>query len=153
MRIDRRSLLKLVPAFLLDMPRNSVLALVQGRKRARELGIHIGRMQPGHFNAITDVPGVKVGHSTIIRGSGPLKIGEGPVRTGVTVVVPHDNIFQEYLPFGFHIQNGNGEVTGLTQAKSLGVLGSPICLTNTSSVGMVYDAMQSQLPQQTKLVP
>ena len=104
-------------------------------------------MEPGPWNAVTDVPGVRVGHSTIIRGSGPLHVGIGPVRTGVTVIWPHSRIFQEYLPFGFHIQNGNGEVTGLTQAASLGVIGSPICFTNTSSVGMVYDALLSRFPR------
>src|SRR5262249_23708627 len=122
MRIDRRSLFKLLPAAYLKLRPASILLTVQGRKRARELGIRIGLMQPGKWNAITDVPGVRVGHTTILRGSGKLKVGEGPVRTGVTMVWPHDQIFTEYLPFGFHILNGNGEVSGLTQASALGVL-------------------------------
>ncbi len=65
-------------------------AATPGSLRARELGIQIGRMEPGPLNAITDVAGVRVGHTTLIAGDGPLRRGEGPVRTGVTVVVPHD---------------------------------------------------------------
>lgn len=147
MKFRRREFLKLLPSALLSPAAGGVVLPFQKRQRPRELGIRIGHMEPGRYNAITDVPGVRVGHSTIIRGSGPLKVGEGPIRTGVTVVIPHDRIFDEYLPLGFHILNGNGEVTGLTQAASLGVLAAPICLTNTSSIGMVYDAMQSQFPQ------
>lgn len=148
MKSDRREFLKLLASTVM-LPEFPAAAAIpfQKRHRARELGIRIGQMQPGGWNAITDVPGVRVGHSTLVRGSGVMKVGEGPVRTGVTVVWPHDEIFQEYLPFGFHILNGNGEVTGLTQASSLGILTAPLCLTNTSSVGMVYDAMLSQIPQ------
>lgn len=146
--MDRRTLLKLLPLSLLSSYAGGspVVPFRPRRARARELGIHIGTMQPGRWNAITDVPGVKVGQTTLIRGAGPLKVGEGPVRTGVTVVVPHDRIYDEYIHFGFHILNGNGEVTGLTQAANCGILASPICTTNTSSVGMVYDAMLSQFP-------
>src|SRR5688572_31757692 len=121
MRFDRRTLFKLLPASLVQYKVPSVT----GRRRARELGVRIGSMQPGKWNAITDVPGVRVGHSTLIQGKS--------IRTGVTVVWPHDKIFEEYIPFGSHILNGNGEVSGLTQGSALGVLGSPICLTNTSS--------------------
>lgn len=147
-KIDRRSLLKLLPATLVQFKQaQQTIPFISGRKRARDCGIHIGLMQPGKSNAITDVPGVKVGHCTLIRGSGPLRVGIGPVRTGVTVVLPHQNIFQEFLPCGFHVLNGNGEVTGLDQIASLGVLGSPICLTNTASIGMVYDAILPLLPK------
>lgn len=146
-KIRRREFLKLLPSSLLLPAAGGVVVPFGKRRRARDFGIHIGLLEPGKFNAITDVPGVRVGQSTIIRGSGPLKVGQGPVRTGVTVIIPHERIFQEYLPFGFHILNGNGEVTGLTQAASLGILSAPLCLTNTSSVGMVYDAMLSQIPQ------
>ena len=135
--MDRRTLLKLFPASLLGFSKGEVIPFRTGRKRAREFGIRIGSMQPGKWNAITDVPGVRVGHSTLIEGKS--------VRTGVTVVWPHDKIFEEYIPFGYHILNGNGEVSGLNQASSLGILASPICLTNTSSVGMVYDALLSQM--------
>ena len=140
MRFDRRTLFKLLPATFVGQ----VIPFPGGRKRARELGIRIGGMQPAKWNAITDVPGVRVGHSTLIKGTS--------VRTGVTVIWPHDAIFTEYVPFGYHILNGNGEVTGLTQADSLGIIGSPICLTNTSSVGMVYDAVLSQMPDE-QIVP
>jgi D-aminopeptidase len=156
MRMDRRTLLKLLPISLLSSYAGgtSVVPFHARRARARELGIRIGTMQPGRWNAITDVPGVKVGQTTLIRGNGPLKVGEGPVRTGVTVVVPHERIYDEYIHFGFHILNGNGEVTGLTQAANFGILASPICTTNTSSVGMVYDAMLSQFPSnERQLLP
>ena len=146
MLIDRRSLLKLLPATFIDFRTSITVPALSGRKRARDLGVRIGLMEPGPWNAITDVPGVKVGHSTIIRGSGKLQIGTGPVRTGVTVVIPHDRIFQEYLPCGYHILNGNGEVTALSQISALGIVGSPLCLTNTASVGMVYDAMLPLFP-------
>ena len=89
---------------------------------------------------------MEVGHATIIEGSGPLVVGEGPIRTGVTAIWPTRKILEEYLPCGYDVPNGNGEVTGLIQLQSLGILGSPICLTNTSSVGMVYDALLEQLP-------
>lgn len=148
MRIRRREFLKLLPSSLLLPAAGGVVVPFAKRGRARNFGIRIGLLEPGRFNAITDVPGVRVGHSTINRGSGSLKVGDGPVRTGITAIIPHDLIFQEYLPFGFHILNGNGEVTGLTQAASLGILTAPICLTNTSSVGMVYDAVLSQIPQE-----
>src|SRR5262245_26098114 len=138
MKLDRRTLLKLLPTSLLGFANGEVIPFkTPVRKRARELGIRIGTMKPEKWNAITDVPGVRVGHSTLIQGDS--------VRTGVTVIWPHDEIFGKYVPFGFHILNGNGELTGLTQTESLGILGSPICLTNTSSVGMVYDAMLSQM--------
>jgi len=156
MRIDRRTFLKLMPGAFLDVGMHTgVLPLITpGRKRARELGIRIGLMQPGRWNAITDVPGVKVGHCTIIRGSGPLKVGEGPVRTGITAIWPHENISNEYVPFGFHLLNGNGEVTGLLEAATYGVLGHPICTTNTDSIGMVYDVMLEHFHStQSTLVP
>lgn len=144
--LRRRDFLKLLPAAFL-LPEFSDVISFRRRKRARELGIKIGRLQPGNWNAITDVPGIKVGHSTIVRGSGKLEVGKGPVRTGVTVIWPHDHISEEYLPAGYHILNGNGEVTGLTQIEALGVIGALFCLTNTSSVGMVYDAVASRLPK------
>ncbi len=73
-------------------------------------------------------------------------MGQGPIRTGVTAIWPTRKILEEYLPCGYDVPNGNGEVTGLVQLQSLGILGSPICLTNTSSVGMVYDAVLDHLP-------
>jgi D-aminopeptidase len=110
--------------------------------RARELGIRIGRMQPGQQNAITDVAGVRVGHATLISGDGPLRVGEGPVRTGVTVIVPHDgDIWTEPVFAGAHRLNGNGELTGLEWIREAGMLAGAIGITNTHSVGVVHDAL------------
>jgi len=110
--------------------------------RARDHGIVLGRLRPGPFDAITDVAGVRVGHTTLIRGDGPRVVGEGPVRTGVTVVVPHDgDPFLEPLFAGCHRLNGNGELTGLEWVRESGFLTSPIAITNTHSVGVVHDAL------------
>ena len=110
--------------------------------RARDLGIEIGLGTPGPLNAITDVAGVRVGHVTLIDGDGPLVVGTGPVRTGVTVIVPHDGeISEEPLFAGCHTLNGNGEFTGLEWVRESGLLMSPIALTNTHSVGVVRDAL------------
>jgi D-aminopeptidase len=112
------------------------------RVRARELGIPIGRFKPGRWNAITDVAGVKVGHATIVRGAaGPLRVGKGPVRTGVTAILPNQGqVFVERVVGGGFILNGAGEVSGLTQVLEWGLLETPIFLTNTLSVGAVSDA-------------
>ena len=112
------------------------------RARARELGITIGELAPGPFNAITDVAGIRVGHTTLIEGEGPLVVGEGPVRTGVTVIVPHDGaIGDEPLFAGVHVLNGNGEMTGTIWIEESGLLTSSIAITNTHSVGVVHDAL------------
>ncbi len=112
------------------------------RCRARDLGIRLGRYKPGKWNAITDVAGVKVGHSTIVRGpTGPLRVGKGPVRTGVTAVLPNPaNVFEERVVGGGFILNGAGEVSGMTQLLEWGLIETPIFLTNTLSVGAVSDA-------------
>jgi D-aminopeptidase len=110
--------------------------------RAGDLGIRIGRMEPGPLDAITDVPGVRVGHTTLISGDGPLQPGQGPVRTGVTVVIPHDgDIWTEPVFAGAHRLNGNGELTGLEWIREAGMLGGAIGITNTHSVGVVHDAL------------
>jgi D-aminopeptidase len=110
--------------------------------RARELGIAIGGMAPGAGNAITDVPGVRVGHTTLIEGDGPLEVGRGPIRTGVTVILPHQGHVGEDLVFaGCHRLNGNGELTGLEWVRESGQLTSPVAITNTHSVGVVRDAV------------
>ncbi len=110
--------------------------------RARDLGIILGHGTPGHWNAITDVAGVRVGHTTIIKGDGPLVVGHGPVRTGVTVVLAHEgNVWAEPVFAGCHRLNGNGELTGLEWVRESGQLMSPIGLTNTHSVGVVRDAL------------
>ena len=146
MSIDRRRFMQLGAASLLGSQTGGIAAPVQGRHRARDLGITIGRMQPGPLNAITDVAGVEVGHATIIQGDGALEIGQGPVRTGVTAIWPHRGIVEEFLPCGVDAPNGNGELSGMLAARHRGILNSPICLTNTSSVGLVYDALQSLQP-------
>jgi D-aminopeptidase len=110
--------------------------------RARQLGIEIGFGVPGTYNAITDVAGVLVGHATIVHGDGPLVVGEGPVRTGVTVVLPHDGVIAADPVFaGAATLNGNGELTGLAWVRESGFLMSPIGLTNSHSVGVVRDAL------------
>jgi D-aminopeptidase len=109
--------------------------------RYRDLGLSVGQLTPGPLNAITDVEPVRVGVTTLIRGDGPLRLGEGPVRTGVTVVIPHDAIGREVLFAGCHRLNGNGELTGLEWIRESGMLSTPIAITNTHSVGVVHDAL------------
>ena len=112
------------------------------RVRARALDLPLGRFRTGRFNAITDVDGVLVGHTTLIAGEGRLVPGKGPVRTGVTAIVPRGgNIFMERLHGGGFVLNGAGEVSGLTQVMEWGLLETPILLTNTMSVGVASDAM------------
>jgi len=113
------------------------------RLRARDVGITIGRRTPGPWNAITDVPGVRVGHATLIRGEGPLVVGQGPVRTGVTVVLPCPDPKNDPPFAAHHVLNGCGEMTGLPWIEESGFLGSPIALTNTCSVGTVHNALAS----------
>lgn len=110
--------------------------------RARKLGIETGSGTPGPLNTITDVAGVRVGHTTLIEGEGRLVVRKGPVRTGVTVIVPHGGeISEEPLFAGCHRLNGNGELTGLEWIRESGLLASPIALTNSHSVGIVRDAL------------
>jgi D-aminopeptidase len=110
--------------------------------RARELGIEVGTGVPGPGNAITDVEGVRVGHTTLIQGDGSLEVGRGPVRTGVTVILPHDrDVWKESLFAGCHRLNGNGELTGLEWVRESGMLTSAVALTSTHSVGVVHDAL------------
>jgi len=107
-----------------------------GRARVRDLGITIGRLSTGPLNAITDVPGVLVGHRTLIADSPRI------LRTGVTVIVPRNGaIWTNYAFAGTHSFNGNGEMTGLPWLHESGQLGSPIAITNTYSVGIVRDAL------------
>ena len=111
-------------------------------ERARDVGITIGHLPPGPNDAITDVGGVRVGHSTIVRGEGSLVVGEGPVRTGVTVVCPREGLIRDDPVFaGCHRLNGNGEMTGLEWIREAGALTTPVAITNTHSVGVVRDAL------------
>ena len=112
------------------------------RVRAREIGIKIGTMPPGRYNAITDVDGVGVGHSTIIEGEGPLIIGKGPVRTGVTAIVPHQgNPYEEKVRAAVYSYNAYGKATGLLQVIHMGVIETPILLTDTLNTWIVADAL------------
>lgn len=115
-------------------------AHAQSRPRARALGVPFDGT-PGAFDAITDVKGVEVGDTTLISGEGPLKVGVGPVRTGVTVVFPRGKADPDPVYAGWFAQNGNGEMTGTTWVEESGFLESPIAITNTHSVGVVRDAM------------
>jgi D-aminopeptidase len=108
--------------------------------RARDLGVPF-EGTPGPNNAITDVPGVEVGHTTIISGEGRLEVGKGPVRTGVTTVLPRGKASNNDAVFaGWFSQNGNGEMTGTTWIDESGFLEGPFFVTNTHSVGVVRDA-------------
>jgi len=110
------------------------------KPRARELGVPFGG-SPGPGNAITDVAGVVVGHTTLISGEGKLVVGKGPVRTGVTAILPRGKrSFDDAVFAGWFSQNGNGEMTGTTWVEESGFLEGPILITNTHSVGVVRDA-------------
>ena len=110
------------------------------RPRARDLGIIIGSLPAGPYNAITDVPGVKVGHSTIVEGTGPLVPGAGPIRTGVTAIWPHSgDLFYDKVAGWVETVNGFGEVTNAAQVFEMGAIEGPIVLTNTFNVPRVAD--------------
>jgi L-aminopeptidase/D-esterase-like protein len=111
-----------------------------GRVRARDLGITIGSYPTGPLNAITDVAGVLVGHATIVRGDGTLKVGAGPVRTGVTAVLPRQDIWYTSVFAATYTLNGDGEMTGTHWIRDLETLAHPLLITNTGSIGAVHDA-------------
>ncbi len=116
--------------------------MTTARSRAREAGLIIGELPTGPYNAITDVAGVRVGHTTLISGEGKLQPGFGPVRTGVTVILPHrGNLYRSKMWAAVHTINGFGKVFGFEQVRELGMLESPIALTNTLNVGLVADAL------------
>ncbi len=109
--------------------------------RARDLGIPF-EGTPGKFNAITDVPGVEVGYATLISGDGKLEVGKGPVRTGVTAILPRGRAsLDDPVYGGFFSLNGNGEMTGTAWVEESGFLEGPIIITNTHSVGVARDAV------------
>jgi D-aminopeptidase len=115
-------------------------AVAQSKPRARDLGVPFDGT-PGAANAITDVKGVEVGHTTLISGSGKLKVGEGPVRTGVTAILPRGKASNDAVFAGWFTLNGNGEMTGTTWVEDSGFLAGPVMITNTHSVGVVRDAV------------
>lgn len=119
------------------------------RPTARALGMASGLLPTGPQNDICDVPGVLVGHATVVSGEGPLTPGEGPVRTGVTAILPHGgNLFAEKVPAGLFVLNGFGKTTGLAQVAELGTLETPILLTNTLSAFRAADALISCMLEQ-----
>jgi len=140
--------------------RLSLLALVvplqllaQAKPRESDLRLPIGGT-PGTFNAITDVAGVEVGHATLISGSGPLVVGKGPVRTGVTVVHPRGRNNADPVFGAWFALNGNGEMTGTTWLQESGYLEGPVAITNTHSVGVVRDAIiRWEVSRKTVLQP
>jgi len=126
-----------------------MLARAMGRARLRDLGIVPGRLPPGPRNGITDVPGVRVGHATIIEGDGKLVPGRGPIRTGVTVILPHgDNLFRYRVQAAIEILNGSGEVTGREFVDEMGELDAPIFITGSLNVARVMDAAITYMIQQ-----
>jgi D-aminopeptidase len=133
--IGRSSLLPTLLALMLLV----TVAQAQKPERARDLGVPFDGTT-GPLNTITDVPGVEVGDTTIIRGEGKLVVGQGPVRTGVTVIFPRGRADAEPVYAGWYSQNGNGEMTGTTWVEESGFLEGPIGITNTHSVGLVRDA-------------
>ena len=135
----RKNGLGLLISLSLSLILLAVYTSAQTKPRARDLGIPFDGT-PGALNAITDVKGVEVGHTTLISGEGKLQVGVGPVRTGVTAIFPrgkdsHDNVFA-----GWFTLNGNGEMTGTTWVEESGFLEGPVLITNTHSVGVVRDA-------------
>jgi D-aminopeptidase len=122
--------------------RPPVTPVVEGKTvRARDLGI-LFEGTPGNFNAITDVPGVEVGYATLISGEGKLEVGKGPVRTGVTAILPRGHAsLNDAVYAGFFSLNGNGEMTGTVWVDESGFLEGPIIITNTHSVGVARDAV------------
>ena len=118
----------------------STLVLAQTKPRARDLGVPFDGT-PGPSNAITDVKGVEVGHTTLISGEGKLVVGHGPVRTGVTAIHPRGRTSDDAVFAAWFTLNGNGEMTGTTWVDDSGFLNGPVMITNTHSVGVVRDAV------------
>ncbi len=111
------------------------------RCRLRDLGVAVGRLPAGPLNAITDVPGVRVGHCTVSWGGPELPRGSGPARTGVTAIFPHGgDLWHQRVVAGAHAANGVGELIGISAVREWGLLETPVLLTNSQSAGAVYDA-------------
>ncbi len=125
---------------LLTVSMVTALSAADARPRARDLGIPFDG-SPGPLNAITDVQGVEVGETTLISGNGPLKVGVGPVRTGVTAVLPRGKGGADPVFASWFTLNGNGEMTGTTWVEESGFLEGPVMITNTHSVGTVRDSV------------
>lgn len=120
------------------------------RLRARDLGLVRSELPSGADNAITDVAGVRMGHTILISGEGPLRPGQGPVRTGVTVILAHeDNLFRQKVRAAVHTINGFGMVCGFEPIREVRLIETPIALTNTLNVGLVADALIEYAIQQS----
>ncbi len=140
MSASRRSLAGHVALVVVAASLSAHALLAQTKARENDLKLPIGGT-PGRLDAITDVAGVEVGHSTIISGNGPLVVGKGPVRTGVTIVHPRGKDNADPVFASWFTLNGNGEMTGTTWIQESGYLEGPIGITNTHSVGVVRDAI------------
>ena len=125
-----------------------LLVATQIDARARDLGVPF-EGKPGPLNAITDVPGVEVGQKTLIEGEGPLIVGKGPVRSGVTVIFPRGRNNLKPVYGGYFNLNGNGEMTGLAYMEDFGVVSGPIGITSTNAIGHVYAGIQEWAVQHT----
>ncbi|MCA9905461.1 MAG: P1 family peptidase [Anaerolineae bacterium] len=114
--------------------------------RMRDFGVVPGDLPPGQHNAITDVPGVRVGHTTLVKGDGALVPGHGPLRTGVTAILPHgDNLYRDKVAAAVYTLNGFGKATGFEQIRERGVIETPLILTNTLNVWRAADAVVSYM--------
>ena len=140
---DREPVMKALATLLVLLPTMPLMAQTTSadRPRARDVGVVVGILPPGPLNAITDVPGVRVGHVTVVEGD--------RVRTGVTAILPHGgNLFRERVPAAIHVGNGFGKLLGATQVQELGELETPILLTCTLCVWKAADAMVGWLLRQ-----
>lgn len=146
-RVARVVLLSCIAAILTGCLSTASAEPKQERQRLRDLGITVGQYPPGPLNAITDIEGVKVGHRTLISGEGELKPGKGPVRTGVTIIMPRDDVWHKKVLAGAFILNGTGEMTGLAWVAESGFLEYPIALTNTLNVPRVANGIISWMIQ------
>jgi len=135
-----KSRLLLLAALAILLPSSLIWSQAAPKPRARDLGVPFDGA-PGPLNAITDIKGVEVGHTTLISGNGPLKVGIGPVRTGVTAVLPRGKASNDAVFAAWFTLNGNGEMTGTTWVEDSGFLSGPVMITNTHSVGVVRDTV------------
>jgi D-aminopeptidase len=138
--VKRFMLMALIPCALAIAALPAAAQSAPKKARARDLGVPFDGT-PGPLNAITDVKGVEVGHRTLISGEGKLKVGVGPVRTGVTAIFPRGKASADPVFAGWFTENGNGEMTGTTWVEESGFLYGPVMITNTHSVGVVRDAV------------
>src|SRR3989442_2915574 len=141
--------MRVLPALLILT--SSVQA--QARPRARDLGVPFDGT-PGPLNAITDVAGVTVGHSTIIQGQGKLVVGQGPIRTGVTALLPRGASNVDPAFGGWFTLNGKGEMTGTTWLQKPGILAAPVMIPNTPNIDLVRDSLiQRPVPTRVSCGP